>query len=48
MDFRICEMQVCSDYRVNKEHYQLSIGISKRPILIKILKEKILVFIIDK
>ena len=52
MDFKICEMQicemqVCSDHSFNKmEHYQ-QVYLTW-PVFIEILKEKILIFIIDK
>ena len=47
MDFKICEMQVCSDNSFNKMEHYPQVYLT-RSVFIKIFEEKILVFIIDK
>ena len=47
MDFKICEMEVCSDHSFNKMEHYPQVYLT-RSVFIKIFKEKILVFIIDK
>ena len=47
MDFKICEMEVCSDHSFKKMEHYPQVYLT-RSVFIKIFKEKILVFIIDK